>query len=222
MTQSCPSSGSAVVPYCANRVASSVLGQAMISVVWEWPERRGLEHLQLWTSADGAKAEGLIVADTAHGVIRFRYFISLGPDGQLRRCGIFVPIGARQSSILLSVNEDGTWTVNGESRLDLKKCGAFDIMDTPFPKTGLVRCLDLEEGGERHIWVAYVDNRHLLVSPVEQWWKRFPSDQKDFRYYRCKVLDTTSDYYFDESLLVQFSPERWRIRTEQIDVRSDT
>jgi hypothetical protein len=90
----------------------------MISIVWEWPERRGLEHLRLSTFADGTKAEGLIVADTAHGVIRFRYSISLGPDGQLRRCGIFVPIGARQNSIWLSLDQDGGWTVNGKPRPD--------------------------------------------------------------------------------------------------------
>lgn len=192
----------------------------MISVVWEWPERRGLEHLQVLTSADGTKAEGLIVADTAHGVIRFRYSISLGPDGHLRRVGIFVPIGASQNSILLSVDQDGSWTVNRKPRPDLEKCGAFDIMDTPFPKTGLVKSLALEEGGERHIWVAYIDNRHFLVGPVEQQWKHFPFDRKKLQHYQCKVLGTTSDYYFDESLLVQFSPERWRIRTEQIGAGS--
>jgi hypothetical protein len=143
-----------------------------------------------------------------HGVIRFRYSISLGPDGQLRRGGIFVPIGARQNTILLSVDLDGRWTVNGKPRPDLEKCGAFDIMDTPFPKRGLVKSLGLEEGGERHIWVAYIDNRHLLFSPVEQQWKCFPSDRKNLQHYQCEVLDATSDYYFDESLLVQFSPER--------------
>jgi hypothetical protein len=185
-------------------------------IVWEWPQRRGLEHLQLLTSADGIKAEGLIVADTAQGVIRFRYSISQGPEGQLRRCGIFVPVGATQNSVWLSFDKDGSWTVDRKPRADLKECIAFDIMDTPFPKTGLVKSLGLEEGEAGHIWVACIDNRRLLVSPVEQQWERIPSDQRDFRHYRCRVLESTSDFYLDERLLVQFSPERWRIRTRQI------
>jgi hypothetical protein len=38
------------------------------SIVWEWPDRRGLEHLQLWTFADGMKADGLIVVDGEDGL----------------------------------------------------------------------------------------------------------------------------------------------------------
>jgi len=192
------------------------------TIVWEWPERRGLEHLQLWTSADGTKAEGLIVVDAAHGVIiRFRYSISLRPDGQLRRCGIFVPVGATHNSVWLSFDRDGGWTVNRKPRPDLEKCTGFDIMDTPFPKTGLVKSHGLEEGGSGHIWVAYIDNRRLLVSPVEEQWGRLPSHRQDFRHYRCRVLDTTSDFYLDERLIVQFSPQRWRIRTGQIAADSE-
>jgi uncharacterized protein len=177
-------------------------------IVWEWPQRKGLEHLQLSTTADSTKAEGLIIVDTAPRVIRFRYSISLGPDGRLRQCGIFVPVGATQKSIWLACDQNGRWTVNGKPRSDLEKCIAFDIMDTPFPKTGLVKTLGLEEGGSAHIWVAYVDNRRLLVNPVEQ-------------QYRCRAPDITSNFYLDERLLVQ-SSERWRIRTRQIGADADT
>src|SRR5262245_33528434 len=182
------------------------------SIVWEWPERRGLEHLQLLTSDDGTKAEGLIVVDAASQVIRFRYSLSLDPDGRLRRCGIFVPVGASQDSIWLRRERDGSWTVNGESRSDLEKCSAFDIMDTPFPKTGLIRSLALEEGGAANVWVACIDNRGLRVSPVEQRWERMSADQQGFRRYRCRAQETISDYYVDERSFVQLSPGRWRIR----------
>jgi hypothetical protein len=47
-----------------------------------------------------------------------------------------------------------------------------------------------------------LDNRRLLVNPVEQQWERIPS--QDLPHYRCAVLDTTLDFYFDERLLFSF------------------
>lgn len=138
------------------------------SVVWEWPERRGLEHLQLQESPDGTKAEGLVVVDASERVLRFRYSISLGSDGQLRRCGIFVPGGTVGHSIFVSLDQNSKWMVDRKSSSGLEKCVAFDICDSPFPKTLIVRNLALEVGQSKNIWVCHIDNRQLVVTPVQQ------------------------------------------------------
>jgi len=183
------------------------------SIVWEWPERRGLEHVRLCRSADSIKVEGLIVADSKHGIVRFRYTISLQPDWRLRRCGIFVPVATTQNSIWLSRASDGNWAVNGKPRPDLAHCVAFDIMDTPLPKTPIVASLNLEKDESKRIWVAYIDNRRLHVSPVEQEWKRLPSDEQGLQHYRCSSSANVSEFDVDGDFLVHFCPERWRIRS---------
>jgi hypothetical protein len=115
------------------------------SIVREWPDRRGLEHLKLWTFADGMKADGLIVVDGEEGVIRLRYSMFFQSEGRLRRCGIFVPVGTTQESIWLSIEPDGSWMADGVPRQDLSRRVVFDIVDTPFPKTPILGKLCLDE-----------------------------------------------------------------------------
>jgi hypothetical protein len=181
-----------------------------VSIVWEWPERRGLEHLQLWESSDGAKAEGLVIVDAEEKVLRFRYSISLAASGQLRRCNIFVPVAGIQHSIFLSFDNNSNWLVNEEPNFDLSNCEAFDIRDTPFPKTLILRKLTLEVGQSKDIWVAYVDNRQLRVAPVRQTWQRFPTDEQGDYHYRCIASGISREYYVSEGSIVQFAPGQWR------------
>jgi hypothetical protein len=182
------------------------------SVVWEWPERRGLEHLQLWTSDDGIKAKGLVVVDLEDGTIRFRYSIALTSDWRLARCGVFVPTRAKQNSIWLMPDEAGNWTVDKKRRPDLDGCVAFDLLETPFPKTGLVKVLNLEPGESKTIKVVLLDNRHLAVTPVEQQWERL-SDYPGGQRYRCKAATSVSEFELNQALMVEFSAERWRLIT---------
>jgi hypothetical protein len=60
------------------------------SVVWEWPDRGGLEHLQYFFSTNGNKTEGLIVAKFQGKVINFRHSTFYDSDWRFVRGGIFV------------------------------------------------------------------------------------------------------------------------------------
>jgi len=182
------------------------------SIVWEWPERRRLEHLQLWTFEEGIKAEGLIVVDSEKGPIRFRYSVVLKLDWQSLGCHVIVPTKSTQKSISLACDEVGGWMVDQKGRADLTDCVAFDLLDSPFPKTGLVKFLQLEAGDSKTIRVAVLDNRRLIVTPVDQRWERLPDHEGEQRY-RCTMDATTSEFRLNEQLLVTFSPARWRIRT---------
>jgi hypothetical protein len=183
------------------------------SIVWEWPDRRGLEHLQLWTFADGIKADGLIVVDGEEGVIRLRYSMFFQSEGRLQRCGIFVPVGTTQKSLRLSLEPDGGWMVDGVPRQDLSGCVAFDITDTPFPKTPILEKLCLDENESKKIWVAYIDDRRLLVSSVEQEWGRFPSRLQGLQHFRCTSSSGVFEFDVDGDFLIHFCPQRWRIRS---------
>jgi hypothetical protein len=96
-------------------------------------------------------------------------------------------------------------------RPELEDCVTIDIVDTPFPKTGIVKSLDLEVEQSKSINVALMDNQKLLVVPTMQEWERIPDDRFGCRTYRCKTLGGTTEFAFDDRFLVRFSPKRWRM-----------
>jgi hypothetical protein len=183
------------------------------SIVWEWPSRGGLEHLRLWASE--MKAEGLVVAASDVGIIRFRYSMRLQEDGRPKWCGVFVPRTTSQESICLSREPTGTWIegVGAEQtpRADLADCVALDIADSPFPKTLLTRALALVEGESKTVAVACIDSRSPKVSPVDQKWERLDPDQTGMARYRCITKHDTSHFVMDEDFFVRFCPGRWRM-----------
>jgi hypothetical protein len=101
------------------------------SVVWEWSDRRGLEHLQLAISTEGTKAEGLVVLDAEDGVIRFRYSLFAGSNGRLQRCFLFVFAGRENESENLSFDEKSSWMLNGKGMPGLEKCIALTFSISP-------------------------------------------------------------------------------------------
>jgi len=179
------------------------------SVVWEWSDRRGLEHLQLAISTEGTKAEGLVVLDAEGGVIRFRYSLFAGSNGQLQRCFVFVCAGKGNETENLAFDARSSWTLNGRTMPGLEKCIAFDILDTPFPKTLIVRNLNLEVGQSKDIWVAHVDNRNVSITPVQQTWERLPANSQGHFHYRCTALGIGCDYFLGDDLLVHHSLGLW-------------
>ena len=181
------------------------------SFVWEWAERRGLEHCQLWTSPDGAKAQGLVVVDWKDRVIRLRYSISFLSDWHLRLCHVFSLANNSQRSISLSRDRGSHWIVDGTPRVDLESCVAVDILDTPFPKTMIVRSLRLEEGRSTTVKVAYIDNRRLLIRPIEQEWERLPTLRQNWRRYRCTTMETAMELEVDEQSIVVLCLHQWRL-----------
>jgi len=169
------------------------------------------------------KAEGLVVADEEDGIVRFRYSMRLRADGGLKWCGIFVPRKTGQESLSLWVERDG-WFVETcglrpsarNPRPDLTDCITLDIVDTPFPKTMVLRSLDLTEGASTTITVAVVDNRHLRVDPLEQTWERLAPDRTNLRRYRCTTNGKTFEFQVDEDLLVRSCPTRWRVTSSSL------
>ncbi|WP_316173241.1 MULTISPECIES: putative glycolipid-binding domain-containing protein [unclassified Bradyrhizobium] len=195
--------------YDEGLVGSGFDEMAFESVVWEWPERRGLEHLRLWTLPEGIKADDLVVADTERQVIRFRYSISLHPDWRLSRCGVFD--GTSHRAVRLAVDQHGQWSVDQQPRPDLEGCAAFDILDSPLPKSAILRRLDLRDGASEEIKVAQIDNRQMRVMPVVQEWRRLTASREHGRRYGCLMKNERLEIDFDERVLVQLCQYRWRL-----------
>jgi uncharacterized protein len=179
------------------------------SIVWEWPERRGLEHLRLLISPEGVRADGLVVAEVESQVIRFRYSIFLDAEWQLRRCVVISP--GSQSEIWLAVDRHGAWTVDQQPRPDLEGCTSFDIIDSPFPKSAILRSIDLGEGASKKIKIAQIDNRQMRALPVVQEWQHLAPPREHVRSYRCLTQDASIEIHFDGGLLPQLCRGRWRM-----------
>jgi uncharacterized protein len=185
------------------------------SLTWEWPDRRGLEHLVLSRFVDGTKADGLVVVDAADGVIRFRYSISYGSGGELRRCLVIVPNKGSQKMVRLELGRDGSWMVDRTRRADLTDCVAFDIKNTPFPKTGIVRTLDLREGESTSVPVVAVDDQTLTVTRVVQRWGRLSQSEQGLRQYRCETPTGVLELTIDRDGFLLWS-RRWRSRDRKL------
>jgi hypothetical protein len=180
------------------------------SVIWEWSDRRGLEHLQFVISPEGIKAEALVVLDAESGVVRFRYSLFAKANGLPQRCAIFVRAGPNNDFEELSFRENAGWTLNGDRLPGLENCLTFDIRDTSFPKSLIARYLSLDVGQSKDIRVAHIDNRSLLVTAQQQNWERLPNAKEGNWHYRCTASGTSSDYFLGQDFLMQNSPRRWR------------
>jgi len=178
------------------------------SIVWEWADRRGLEHLQLFISEHAVKAEGVVVADTKDGTINFRHVIAMTAEWVAHRCLVFIPTRPTNNSLKL-LHSDGRWRFNDVERPDLDGCSAVDLLDTPFPKTAVVKNLRLEPGESKGIKVALVDNRRLSVAAVEQEWERLPDREGD-QCYRCATGSAMAEFSFDQDFIVSLCLQRWR------------
>jgi hypothetical protein len=148
------------------------------SVIWEWSNRRGLEHLQFAFSPEGIKAEALVVLAAEGEIVRFRYSLFARPNGLPQRCVILVRVGPNNDFEQLLFRESAGWTLNGNSISGLENCVTFDISDTPLPKSLIARHLSLDVGQSKDICVADIDNRSLLVTAQQQNWERLPNDKE--------------------------------------------
>jgi len=182
------------------------------SVIWEWSDRRGLEHLQCAVSPEGIKAEALVVLDAEAGVVRFRYSLFARQNGLPLRCGIFLRSGPDNQFEELLFREGAGWTLNGKPIPGLESCVTFDIRDSSFPKSLIARYLGLDVGQSKDICVADIDNRSLRVTAQHQSWRRLANDADGDWHYRCTASGTSSEYFLGHDFLLKNSPRRWTRR----------
>ena len=130
---------------------------------WEDP---GSEHLCLNLSAEGARADGVILRRKEGRDLRAHYRLEVDGQWGVRRLH-FALLGTERG-LHLESDGAGTWTVNREPAPALNGCLDLDIEVTPFTNTLAVRRLGLDEGESAELRVLYVPVPELEVRPVEQ------------------------------------------------------
>ena len=139
------------------------------SIVWEWCDRPGLEHLLLEFGDDGSRADGIVVAGFEGALLRLRYTVECDAQWRFRRAAIEAESngGSRRRRIIERSHND-EWTVDGAVRPDLAPCSDIDIMGTPFTNTMPIRRLALAPEEPVAVNVVYVRIPDLAISVAAQ------------------------------------------------------
>jgi len=155
------------------------------SIVWEWCDRPGLEHLLLDIADDGSsRADGLVMVALAGTLLRLRYAIQCDAPWRFRTATITAESNGETRQRRIEHDDDGAWTVDGAARPDLAPCSDIDIMGTPFTNTMPIRRLALPVEQPVALSVVYVSIPELAVSLAAQDYTRRAGDATPagFRY----------------------------------------
>jgi hypothetical protein len=182
------------------------------SLVWEWCDRPGLEHLLLEIADDGSsRADGLVMVALSGKLLRLRYAIQCGAQWRFRTATIIAESDGETRQCRIERGENGGWTVDGAARPDLAPCGDIDLMGTPFTNTLPIRRLILPPEQPVALSVVYVSIPDLTISVAAQDYTRRGGATGGFRY-RSLGSDFTAELSVDADGIVIDYGGIWRRR----------
>jgi hypothetical protein len=174
-------------------------------LLWRSEDDPGFEHVRVDDSHPGWDVYDSMLVRAHDGVVR-RGGYTLILDKQFRTLEIRIMIEQAPRSMAalhLLANGEGTWADADERHIpDLDGCIDVDIQWSPLTNTLPVRRLDLRQGDEQDITVAYIELPGLSVRKVTQHYTRtgertiqYASETRDF------VRELTLD---DEGFVVDY------------------
>jgi hypothetical protein len=184
------------------------------SIVWEWCDRPGLEHLLLEIEDDGSsRADGLVMVALSGTLLRLRYAIQCAAQWRFRSAAITAESGGTIRERRIERGEDGAWTIDGAARPDLAPCGDIDIMGTPFTNTMPIRRLALPPEQPVALSVVYVAIPDLAISVAAQDYTRRDTGAPPAQFrYRSLGSDFTAELSVDADGVVIDYGAIWRRR----------
>jgi hypothetical protein len=178
------------------------------SIVWEWCDRPGLEHLLIELGDDGSRADGIVVVGLEGTLLRLRYTVLCDAQWRFRRAAITAESKGESHQRRIERDQRGEWTIDGTARPDLAPCTDIDIMGTPFTNTMPIRRLVLAPEQPVAISVVYVGIPDLAVSLARQDYTRRSAG---FRY-RSLGSDFAAELSVDADGIVVDYGTIWRRR----------
>jgi uncharacterized protein len=183
------------------------------SIVWEWCDRPGLEHLLLDIDAAGSRADGLVMVALSGTLLRLRYAIACDAQWHFRSATIAAESNGDTRERRIARGEDGAWTIDGTARPDLVACSDIDIMGTPFTNTMPIRRLVLPPEQQVALDVVYVSIPDLAVSVAAQDYTRREAGTPSARFrYRSLGSGFTAELSVDADGIVIDYGTIWRRR----------
>jgi uncharacterized protein len=183
-------------------------------VMWSPWSAPGLEHLQVFTQAEGIAADGLILGVKEQEPFRVRYEIHCDQLWKVRTVHVSLLSGSRQSLTLLT-NGEGSWaTESGKAVSSLKGCFDVDISATPFTNTLPIRRLALPSGSSATLSMVYITVPQLQIQVTEQRYTCLETTSSGGRYLfeslENGVANFTAELPVDQDGLVWNYPELFR------------
>ena len=183
-------------------------------VMWSPWSAPGLEHLQVFSQAEGIAADGLILGVKEQEPFRVRYEIHCDQLWKVRTVHISLLSGPRQSLTLLTDGE-GSWaTESGQAVSSLKGCFDVDISATPFTNTLPIRRLALQSGSSATLSMVYITVPQLQIQVTEQRYTCLETTSSGSRYLfeslENGVTTFTAELPVDQDGLVWNYPELFR------------
>jgi uncharacterized protein len=183
------------------------------SIVWEWCDRPGLEHMLLDLDSAGNRADGLVMVALAGAPLRLRYVIQCDTQWRFRSAAISAESNGEIRERSIVRDDDGGWTVDGTARPDLAACRDIDIMGTPFTNTMPIRRLALPPEQPVALEVVYVAVPDLAISVAVQDYTRRDGEAMSARFrYRSLGSDFTAELCVDADGIVIDYGTIWRRR----------
>jgi hypothetical protein len=183
------------------------------SIVWEWRDRPGLEHLLLRSDAAGIHADGLVLVELAGALLRLRYTILCDAEWRFRTATVAAESNGETHQHRIEHGGDGDWIVDGAARPDLAACSDIDIMGTPFTNTMPIRRLALPPEQPVALNVVYARIPDLDISMAAQdYTRRGAGDAPDRFRYRSLGSDFTAELSVDKDGIVIDYGTIWRRR----------
>jgi uncharacterized protein len=183
------------------------------SIVWEWCDRPGLEHLLLDLDSTGHRADGLVMVALSGILLRLRYVIRCDAQWRFRSAAITAESNGETRERRIVRGDDGAWTIDGTARPDLAACSDIDIMGTPFTNTMPIRRLALPPEQPVALSVVYVTIPDLAISVAAQDYTRRDGEAMPARFrYRSLGSDFTAELSVDGDGVVIDYGAIWRRR----------
>jgi uncharacterized protein len=174
-----------------------------IDTYWSAIGTAGLEHLDLLVSADGVKADGLVLRYHEGRGLRMRYELKCDAAWRAHELSVqMIEVGGANVSV--SGDGEGNWFDYAGRSLDfLTGCVDVDVMATPFTNTLPIQRLDLIPGESKEIEVVYVTIPDLSVQRASQRYTCLEKGVETSRYlYESLGSDFKAELLVDENQLV--------------------
>jgi hypothetical protein len=176
------------------------------SIIWRRLDNPGHEWAQGSTNEDGVQFYGTAIFVDQGKRSCLDYLIDCDENGETVGVEVIGEAGDETIEIEISVDDDGTWTMNGERQPQVGDCIDIDLNFSPLTNTLPIRRLDLAVGESEHVIAAWLRFPSFKLERFEQTYTRV--DDNLYRY-ESRDGSFSRDLTVDEHGFVTDYPGFW-------------
>ena len=176
------------------------------SIIWRRLDQPGHEWAQGSTTDDGTQFFGTAIFIDQGMRCCLDYLIDCDENGETVAVEVIGEAGDETIEIEISVDDHGSWTMNGEHQPQVGDCIDIDLNFSPFTNTLPIRRLDLEVGESENLSAAWLRFPSFKLERFEQTYTR--TGENIYRY-ESQGGEFQRDLTVDEHGFVTEYPGIW-------------